>query len=256
MSVDPRQSAFPSTHWSEVRRAAWTGTFEERRQVLGSLLERYSQPLKAHLASHYRLGPDRLDDLFQSFLEQRIIMQELLAKADSARGRLRTFLLNALDNFVLNELRRDRARKRNPPGGHVALSEIPEGQEPSVPAPSRASLDAAWARAVLAEAVRRLKEQCAREGRTALWEVFDRRNLRPLLWDEAPQPYDELAAALGFKTPAQLYKALNTAKSLLRNALRSVVAEYAADDKDIERELEDWKAIFAQGGIDEGGSNV
>lgn len=250
MSVETRQNRFPSTHWSQVRLAARTGDVQARCKFLDELLRRYSPPLKAHLAARYQLAPEHTDDLFQAFLEQRIVMKELLSKADRARGRLRTFLLNALDNFVLNELRNERAKKRNPAGGRVSLSELPEASEPSVAAPNHASLDAAWARAVMAEAVRRARDECAREGRHAVWGVLEGRILRPALADEPPRSYDELAAMLGFDEPAQVYKALVTAKNLFHRVLRSVIAEYAADEKDVERELDDWKAIFAQAGVD------
>jgi hypothetical protein len=58
-------------------------------------------------------------------------------------------------------------------------------------------------------------------------------------------------AALGLDSPSQVYKALHKAKALFGRTLRSVIAEYATDEKDVERELEDWKAIFAQAGSDE-----
>jgi RNA polymerase sigma-70 factor (ECF subfamily) len=245
MSVEAKNSLFPSTHWSQVGLAA-AMDFEQRRQAIDLLLRRYSQPLKTHLATQFRLSEDRVNDLLQSFVLQRVLLQELFTKAEQARGRFRTFLLNALDNFVYNELRNERAQKRSPSGGHVAFDELPESMEPSVPGPTAESLDSVWARAVLAEAVRRLKTECERGGRQPLWEVFDARILRPILGDEPLRSYDDLAAALGFSSPAQVYKALHTAKRMFHRVLRSVIAEYALDKEDIEREIEDWKAIFGR----------
>lgn len=248
MSVERKEDAFPSTHWSEVRLAT-APDFEARRQALDNLLTRYSRPLKRHLAAKYNLAEDRVEDLLQEFVLQRVILQELFGKADSARGRFRTFVLSSLDNFVSNQIRKERALKRSPEGGHVTFHDLPSSEEPCSEAGGGESLDVAWARAVLWEAMVRMKRECERQGRLRTWEVLSGRLLRPTLLDEAPMPYDQLVSKLGHDSPAHLYKALNSAKEMLGQMVRRVIAEYAMNAAEVDSELRDWKVIFTESGV-------
>jgi DNA-directed RNA polymerase specialized sigma24 family protein len=245
MSVVSGTHGFPSTHWSQVHPTA-TDDFEVRREAWGCLLQRYWQPLRAHLAAKHRLPEDRLDDLLQSFVLDRVLLKEVFAKADRDRGRFRTFLLNALDNCVLNQLRDERAQKRHPGGGLYSLEDLSENAEPAAAPHPVETIDAAWARGVLADAVRRMEADCVARGKHTLWRVFEGRLLLPVLTGEPPVPYDRLVAECGFAQPAQAHKALHAAGELFHLHLRAVVAEYARNEGEIERELLDWKAIFMQ----------
>jgi hypothetical protein len=50
---------------------------------------------------------------------------------------------------------------------------------------------------------------------------------------------------IGFKTPLQASNALVTAKRMFERQLRSVVAEYAGDESEVESELMDLRRIFS-----------
>src|SRR2546421_589218 len=79
----------------------------------------------------------------------------------------------------------DRAAKRAP-SGRVALEDHPEPAAPM--APPDEAFDAAWVRQVLAEASRRMHEQCLRDGRGDMWSVFEARVLQPTLEGADPPP--------------------------------------------------------------------
>src|SRR5207245_7528776 len=67
-------------------------------------------------------------DLVQSFFA-RLLEQNTLTSADQQKGRLRTFLLGSLQNFLYNEYDRARALKRG--GGRQILSieeHLPEAE--------------------------------------------------------------------------------------------------------------------------------
>src|SRR3954447_1971434 len=104
---------FPSTQWSLVGRAGHI-TSEQRRDALGVLLHRYMPALRTHLVVAKRLSPDHADDLLQGFVTDKIIEQNLLAKAQEARGRFRSFLLAALQHYAIAQFRHESARKRSP----------------------------------------------------------------------------------------------------------------------------------------------
>ena len=91
---------FPSTPWSEVNRAGQADP-NARRGALSQLLVGYLPALKAHLVLAMRIPSDRADDLLQGFVSDKILGQGLIARADRERAKFRTFLLNALRNYVI-----------------------------------------------------------------------------------------------------------------------------------------------------------
>src|SRR5438477_6642253 len=92
---------FPSTQWSLVGRAGRTSN-EHRRDALGVLLHRYMPALRAHLVLAKRMSADHAEDLLQGFVADKIIEKNLLAQAEQARGRFRSFLLAALNHYVIS----------------------------------------------------------------------------------------------------------------------------------------------------------
>jgi hypothetical protein len=105
--------------------------------------------------------------------------------------------------------------------------------------------DSQWAQAVMREALRRMQTHCAESGRRDLWEVFERRLLQPMLEGAEPLPYEQLVEQFQFESPAQVYNALTTGKRMFIGALRLVIAEYARDEREIDAEIEEWKAILS-----------
>src|SRR5437016_3232179 len=98
MEQELRSNRLPSTHWSEIASASQTRQ-AKGREATARLLTRYQSALLAHLGFKFRATEDTAQDLLQSFVAEKILEKELLAQAIPARGRFRTFLLNALDNF-------------------------------------------------------------------------------------------------------------------------------------------------------------
>jgi DNA-directed RNA polymerase specialized sigma24 family protein len=234
---------FPTTAWSLVARAGQEG--ECQREALGQLLERYLPALHAHLVYRRGFRPEEADDLVQEFITGKIVEKDLIARADQELGKFRTFLLTALDRFVANQVRNQRAKKRSPGEGMLVSmgdrDEAPrEGGGPSD------VFDVAWARGVITQALEHVHQECEASGRGDLWGVFECRVVGPTL-EGAPQPsYRELVRRFGFRSPTQASNALTTAKRMYARALRSVVAEYAADSREIESELEDLRTILAR----------
>ena len=240
--------AFPMTPWSLVARAANDGTegaAATMREALGVLLQRYLPALRAHLTLHRRIAPDQADDLLQSFVSRKVLEQRLIARSDRTRGRFRSFLLKALDHYVIDQLRQTKSR-----GGAPAqldeLQELDLADDDADAEPSQA-FDRAWAKEVVAEAVRRMRAECQRTSRPDVWGVFEHRVLAPSLHGAEPLPYEQLVKTYALDSTAQASNVLMTAKRTFARMLRSVIAESAEDDAEIEEDLKDLKQILAQG---------
>lgn len=238
---EPEQDhRFPVTPWSLVAQAGQTNA-GAMRDALGTLLQRYLPALRAHLLHHRRLPADLADDLLQSFVSRKVLEQRLIARSDRNRGRFRSFLLKALNNHVIDQLRETRAKH----GAARQLEHLDEAELASDDQPS-AAFDRAWAKEVVAEAVRRMRIECDASGRADVWGVFEHRILAPTLHGAQPTPYDQLIGQLKLQSAEQASNVLITAKRTFARNLRGVLSESAEDDAEIEQDLRDLKGILAQ----------
>jgi RNA polymerase sigma-70 factor (ECF subfamily) len=233
---------FQTTHWSLVARAG-AATSEEQRQALGQLVERYSPSLRAHLIARKGLSPQDAEELLQAFLAAKIVEQALVAQAAPQRGRFRTFVLTALDRFVISHFRRRSAGKRFA-GVTVAVDE--ELNAPASSAAPDEQFDIQWARDVLQESLRRMRAECERSGRRDVWGVFEARVVAPMLDDATAPAYDELVTRLGLTSPAQASNVLVTAKRMFVRSLRGVIGEYELGEEQIDAEIADLRSILAR----------
>jgi DNA-directed RNA polymerase specialized sigma24 family protein len=229
---------YPTTIWSEVDR---TRSYDSQvaMAALGGLLERYSRPLRAHLGYKFRVEEERAADWLHEFIARKVLLGELLSKASRDRGRFRTFLLNALDNFVVSELRKEQAQRRQPQNGTVSLENLPAGEQARLAAHSADEFTLEWARAVLAETLVRMEAACRAKSCLERWGVFQARLLGPALDDAQVPPYEDLVVRFGFRSPAEASNALITARRQFARLLSEVVAEYAGAGADVEAELRD-----------------
>jgi RNA polymerase sigma-70 factor (ECF subfamily) len=196
--------------------------------------------LSAHLLARRRVPADRVEDVLQGFVAEKVLERDLLAAADQARGRFRAFLVTALDNYATNRFRHDSAGRRNPANcgaGKLLTLDLDGASEPVDRAAGHDPFDVAWAREVLREAVRRTREECLGTGRADLWDVLSSRLLAPALGNGEPISYAELVTRHGYETPKHAANALVTAKRRFEQVLRGVVAEYVLDDEELEAEI-------------------
>src|SRR5512140_1486447 len=89
---------FPPTHWSSIGRAGQPDS-PGWLQAMDELIRRYYPALEAHLFFKYRRSRDEAQDILQEFTKEKLLVNNLLAKADRRRGLFRTYLLNSLDHF-------------------------------------------------------------------------------------------------------------------------------------------------------------
>ena len=237
----------PSTHWSEIASASHTRQ-QKGREALDRMLTRYQCALLVHLGFKFRLNKDQAQDLLQSFVAEKILEKELLALANPARGRFRTFLLNALDNFVVSQRRREQAQKRSPGGDVLSMDDLSRADEPQHSDPPIDQTDVAWAQAAINAALLNMRHECDRSKRTDIWGVFEGRVLSAILEDKPETGYQALIERFGFGSPSQAFNTLNTAKRMFKRHLRQVIAEYSRDDREVEEELRELKERLLRAG--------
>lgn len=237
LSQQPDPAGFQPTRWTLVSEAA-DPAHPDHTEALSDLLNLYRPALNSHLIHRRRLHPEQADDLLQEFIVRKILEYNLPARADPTRGKFRTLLLTALDNFV-----RTRCIADEP------FDPLPESSEPADESllPDE-SFDVPWARQVLHEAMRRMRADCQHTGRLDLWDVFESRIVAPALEGAQPVDYQTLISRHKLQSPMQASNILMTAKRNFERTLRSVIAEYAGDN-DVEIEIVELRQILARATI-------
>lgn len=238
---------YPTTHWSQIFLASQDGQVAGQG-ALDRLLRQYERPLLAHLRSRFAADHEQTQDLFQEFVAKKVLRKSLLKHADRERGRFRTFLLNSLDNFVIQEHRWAERARRSPSGGFVSIDDL-DGAEPAMAsAPKADSGDYAWAVEVIAEAQRRTKAFYEAKGHANSWAAFEEGYSQPIVDGTRAPSKAALARRLGFKSAKAVSNAITTVRRMFGKNVRAVVREYeTVENGAIEGEIRDLKAILARG---------
>ena len=228
-------ASFATTHWSVLLAAGGQVGEPQATAALEQLCRTYWYPLYACVR---RRGcqPQDAQDLTQGFFAA-LLAGRYLAQANRERGRFRTFLLTAFDNFLHNEHDRATALKRG--GGHEIVSweeHTAEGryaQEPAGGLSPEQIYEKRWAATLLERVLVRLREESDQAERR---ELFDQ--LKPHLWgeDEAT-PYAQLAARFNVSVSA-IKVTVHRLRRRYRDVLREEIAQTVADPAEIDGEIQ------------------
>jgi RNA polymerase sigma-70 factor (ECF subfamily) len=239
----PKVRCFETTHWSLVARAGDVGG-EGQRQALAELVKRYMPALRCHLMVRKRMKAQDAEDLVQEFLAAKVIEQGLVGKARRDLGRFRSFLLTALDRFMVSQKRYEQAKKRSAGSDPVSVDEELDAEDPSQPPDQAFCVE--WAQNLLNSALQRMRDECDRTGRADVWGVFEARMLAPTLDGTPVEPYERLVERFNFASPAQASNVLITAKRMFERVVRSAISEYEPDETQIEEEIADLRNILSR----------
>jgi DNA-directed RNA polymerase specialized sigma24 family protein len=218
-----------------VLRAGEADSGPSAQQALSGFCEAYWPPLYSFLRHRGHPSADA-QDLVQSFFAH-LLEQNTLSRADRQKGRLRTFLLGSLENFLCNEYDRARALKRG--GGRQILSieeHLPEAEAAmlaTVHLSDSACYDLAWASNIVSRSWQNLQDAFELEGK-AEWL----QELRPFVAGGSARPpsQEEAAARLGVPI-ATLRTWVSRLRQRFRESLRAEVASTVSDPGDVDQEL-------------------
>ena len=225
---------FASTHWSVVIQAGAPAATESFA-ALDRLCRQYWQPLY-YFVRRRGYGEHDAQDLTQGFFA-RLLEKGLVGAADRERGRFRTFLLTALENYLANEW--DRANRQKRGGGQqvFSLDESANAEEgyqllpPDTNTPDQI-YDRRWAQAVLEAVLRRLRDEFQdRSGN----QRFDA--LKEFVFsDRGETSYIEAAARIGLSGPATK-SAIYRFRQRYGELLADEIAQTVARPEDVDQEI-------------------
>ena len=197
-SIGGAAGAFLTTHWSLIDQAQ--AKEEGNRALIGLLLNKYWKPVYCYLR---RKGYDneQAKDLTQGFFHEVVLGRGLIQKADQSRGRFRSYLLLALNRYVINVREEETARKRIPPERLVSLDMIdPPDLPPSViQSEPEEAFNYAWVSALLEQVLDEVQAKCQERDLTLHWQVFRDRIVRPILNRTQPLSMKAICARYGIE---------------------------------------------------------
>jgi RNA polymerase sigma-70 factor (ECF subfamily) len=209
---------------------------ESSREALSGFCAAYWPPLYSFLR-HRGLSSADAQDLVQGFFAH-LLEQNTLMRADQQKGRLRTFLLGSLQNFLYNEYDRARALKRG--GGRQVVSieeHLPEAEAAMLATAhlsDAACYDLVWASTIVSRAWQNLQTAFVAEGKAEWLE-----ELRPFVAGGSVKPLNQEEAASRLGVPiATLRTWLSRLRQRYRESLRMEVASTVSDPADVDQELQ------------------
>jgi len=233
---------FQTTNWSQIRQL---DQFDKslKNTLLESLLKRYWPPVFWYIQ---RKGYDHdlAKDLTQDFFHEVVLGKRLFENASPAKGRLRNFLLVALERYLITIKRRRTALKRRPDQRVVSLEQADLPEPMTTDTPEQAYCRA-WAAELLDRTLARLCEICHRSGKIQRWNVFHDCILNPVLNDARRPSFRELCQRYGIKDEVKASNMLTTAKRQFRSVLRQYLQESVSSEEQIDTELMDLLSVFS-----------
>ncbi len=206
--------------------------------LVGLLLQTYWKPVYCYLR---RKGRDNEEakDLTQDFFHEVVLNRHLAGRADKDKGRFRSFLLHALNQYLINRDRDATAQKRIPRGKLVSIdtTELPVLPASLAEATAEDSYQYAWLSALLEQVVSEVRVACQQQGMETHWVLFEERVLGPILADRERRSLTELCETYGVEDTKKASNMIVTVKRRFRSTLVEHIRNTVVSDEQVSEEL-------------------
>ncbi|MBK1827288.1 RNA polymerase sigma factor [Haloferula rosea] len=218
------------TRWTIVSMARG-GEDAAARLALEELCKAYWYPLYG-FARRKGLSPMDAEDAVQAFF-LKLLEQDSFDRADREKGRLRSFLLGALSNFLAQRWRNENAAKRGGGMKHLRIDQAWAEErlvEDSSEGDGLEEFDREWAYALIERVFERMRSFHASRGREAVFEKLK----GCLMGDGAYGDEADLAVEMGLSGAG-----VRSAVFQMRQRFRRYVEEEIRDTVGSEADLRD-----------------
>ena len=235
--------AFLTTHWSLIEQAG--STDHQNQALIGLLINKYWKPVYCYLR-HQGYDNEQAKDLTQGFFHQVVLGRALFDKADQARGRFRTFLLVALNRYLIQVQQKQTAQKRIPraklvPLDNIDVTDIDKADHALSP---ESAFNYAWVSTLLEEVLEEVEATCRQRHLTIHWLAFQKRVLGPILEGHDPPALHDICKRHGIKNTTTASNMIGTVKKIFRSTLEQHVRRSVLSDEAMPEELTQIKRFF------------
>lgn len=214
--------SFQTTRWTHVAQLREGTDLAERDRILAELCRAYWFLLYGY-ARRAGISPEDAEDLTQGFFAHAL-RNDLFAKAQQARGKMRSFLLSSFQYHVCNVHARNTAARRGGTMPQLSLDALQAedrySDEPAEPTTPEALFNRRWARDFFVAVREHLRMEMVAAGKEAVCEA-----LQPWLFVEGnAEAYAEPAQSLGV-TAGNFRVMLSRYRKRYRDLFREAVAD-------------------------------
>jgi len=221
-------SRFQTTEWTKILNS---GLGES---ILAELYAKYWRPVYSYLRRK-GFGNEEAKDLIQGFFSEKVLGQQLLLRADRAKGKFRTFLLTAIRNYAI-----DLHRKQKP------MQELDDGfDEPSDTGDPEAEFDIVWAQELLKEVLQKLEAECRTRQKDLHWRLFRAWLIDPKISDGRIDMGD-LCAELGIDDASKAYNMIANLKGRFQKIARGCLRRHVDSDAEVDDEINHFIQVFSR----------
>ena len=239
MPAQSEAAVFATTHWSVVLAAQSPSPAAD--EALEKLCRTYWWPLYGFVRRH-GYDPEEAQDLTQGFFAMLLERRDLNVVRQE-KGRLRSYLLVSLKNFLAKAKRRELAVKRGEGRALVPLDELLAREradlEPADTLTADRIYERRWALTLLEQVLTRLESEFRSAGNAKLFDC-----LKEFLSDEpGRRSQAEIAAELDM-TENAVKQAFHRLRHRYRELLRDEIAQTVAVPGDVEDELRHFISVL------------
>lgn len=232
----PDDPSLTRTDWSMICDAVADGDGPTSREAMEHLARCYWPAAYAFIRSTGR-DVHEASDLTQGFVCDVMLGRRLFEIADPSRGRFRSLLLQALQNYLRERHRNEQSVAR---GGSHKIVPMDPGELAAADSIQRSPDEAfaiQWSATLIRRVLELVRRGCLADGIEPHWTVFEQRVARPMLMGEQPSPYADLVRRLELTDASQAANMMVTVKRRFARALFAEVGRTVRDPDEAEAEL-------------------
>jgi len=241
------RESFLTTHWSLIENIQQHT--DKDRFLIGLLLERYWKPVYCYLR---RKGypNEEAKDLTQGFFHEIVLNRHLVERADASKGRFRSFLLHALDQFLIDRMRRESTQSHIPKEKLVPfdITEPPELPDTVINDSPEDCFAYTWKSELLERTLAQVQTDCKQQGLEIHWCLFRDKVLEPTLNKKESEPMKVIAARYGITSESTAFNMLLTVKRRFKTTLRTNLRITVLSNDEVDQEWREMLNFFGQTG--------
>jgi len=239
------RESFLTTHWSLIE--GIKKHQDKDRSLISLLLERYWKPVYCYLRrkGYYN---EQAKDLTQGFFHEIVLNRRLVERADASKGRFRSFLLHALDQFLIDRMRRESTKNRIPKEKLVPfdITDPPELPERILERSPEDCFAYTWKSELLDRTLAQVQADCEQQGLQTHWCLFRDKVLQPTLNNKESEPMKAIGARYGIKSESTAFNMLLTVKRRFKDTLRTNLRSTVLSEADIDEEWQEMLNFFGK----------
>jgi len=188
---------------------------------------------------------EQAKDFTQGFFHEVVLNRNLTGRAEQCKGRFRSFILHALNQYVIDQEREESAKKRTA-GNRVSLDIADPPVMPQTICESEPddSFNYAWKTALLDRVLSQVHARCCEQDMEIHWKVFHDKVVEPILEGVETPSLKEICARHAVEDEVKASNMIVTVKRRFQSALREHVRNTVTSGSRVDDELKEILRLF------------